>query len=139
MRREDTFVQSHRPYAVDLGSFRTIDPNNGNGITADPAQWTWARIDAVWFRRRAGVTVACVGHLRDLQRPAAASAAQFLARHEDGRYGGDCAGRWDGERYWGSQLPDVIERHLELLRPMLAGYPACPSGYDGWYVFETKA
>lgn len=52
MLREDRFVQSHRPYAVNLASFRTIDPDDGNGITADPAKWTWARIDAVWFRRR---------------------------------------------------------------------------------------
>jgi len=58
MKRETQFVQSHRPYAVNLASFRTIDPNDGNGITADPERWTWARIDAAWFptrRRHRGV------------------------------------------------------------------------------------
>jgi hypothetical protein len=143
MIREGKFVLSHRPYAVDLASFHTIDPNNGDGLTAEPSEWTWARIDAVWFRRRGTgygalkrmVTVACVGHLRDLQRPPPVDAADFLARHDDGRYGGDCEGRWDGERYWGSQLPDIIEQHLELLRPMLAAYPAVPAAYDGWWRF----
>jgi hypothetical protein len=134
--REDRFVQSHRPYAVDLASFRTIDPDDGNGIVADPAKWTWVRIDAVWFRRRAGITVACAGSLRDLQRPAPADAQQFLARHEDGRHGGDCRARWDGERFWsGSQDPEVSARYLALLKPMLAAFPQIPAGYSGWWRF----
>ncbi len=140
MIREERFVQSHRPYAVNLASFRTFDPNDGNGLTADPAKWTWARIDATWFRRRAGVTVACVGHLRDLQRPAPTDAAEFLARHEDGRYGGDCRSRWDGERFWSAiQDPGVRAADLALLKPMLESYPDVVAGYSGWYVFEKRS
>ncbi len=122
MIREDRFVLSHRPYAVDLSSLR---------MTSD-AQ---VRINAVWFRRRNRVTIACVGYLWDFQKPAPADTAEFLHRHSDGRYGGSCAGRWDGERYWGAQEPDIIERHLRLLRPALAAYPAVPVGYDGWWRF----
>jgi hypothetical protein len=70
-----------------------------------------------------------------LQHPEPADAHEFLTQHTDGRYGGDCEGRWDGERYWGAQEPAVIEQHLALLRPMLANYPNIPDGYDGWWRF----
>jgi hypothetical protein len=29
-------------------------------------------------------------------------------------------------------------QHLELLQPMLAGYPEIPPSFDGWYVFEKR-
>ncbi|WP_228981442.1 hypothetical protein [Streptomyces sp. DH12] len=122
MIRDDRFLISRRPYAVDLTSLHTQAPSR-------------ARINAVWYRRRNGSTVACIGHLWDIQRPLPTSAAEFLARHDDGRYGGRCEGRWDGAWYWGAQEPAVMEQHLEVLRPMLAAYPAVPPGYDGWWRF----
>lgn len=121
MIREDRFLISRRPYAVDLSS-----------LCVDLHRCT---INAVWFRRRSGKTVACVGYLWDYQRPAPADVAEFLRRHDDGRYGGECEGRWDGENYWGAQKPDVIEQHLALLKPMLANYPDAPAGFDGWWRF----
>lgn len=130
MIREDRFLISQRPYAVDLSSLRTSTNDYPSGRKSYSG-----RIDAVWFRRRRGVTVACVGTLWDIQDEVPANALQFLERHDDGRYGGDCDGRWDGETYWGAGAPDVIERHLVLLRPMLANYPAIPAGYDGWWRF----
>lgn len=123
MIREERFVLSRRQYAVDLNS---LDLTDLDRIT----------MTAVWFRRRSGVTVACIGDLWDIQRPAPATAEEFLTRHDDGRYGGDCLGRWDGERYWGAQEPEVVERDLALLRPMLANYPEIPDGYVGWWRFE---
>lgn len=131
MRREERFVLSHRPYAVELGS-----------LTVGPA--SFCQVSAVWFRRRRGATVACIGYLWDYQGPSVAhpdrkspaSVGEFLERHSDGRYGGTTEGRWDGERYWGAQEPDMIEQHLALLRPMLDGYPACPDGLDGWWTFR---
>ncbi|WP_030975190.1 hypothetical protein [Streptomyces sp. NRRL S-1824] len=120
MIREDRFLISRRPYAIDLASL--ID----GPVSA---------VTAVWFRRKQGATVACIGNLWDTQRPTPKDVAEFLARHTDGRYGGTCEGRWDGEHYWGAQKPDTIAEHLELLRPMLANYPAIPAGYDGWWRF----
>lgn len=80
MIREDRFLISKRPYAVDLSTLR-------------PGRDGWWHISAAWFRRRGGVTYACVGDLYTIQRPAPASPVEFLARYTDGRYGGDCAGR----------------------------------------------
>lgn len=132
MIREDRFLISRRLYAVDLSTLsgsRTDTPNGRNPY------YFGGRVNAVWFRRKQGVTAACLGTLWDLQHPEPADALQFLAQHQDGRYGGDCDGRWDGERYWGAQEPAMIEQHLALLRPMLAAYPAIPAGYDGWWRF----
>ncbi|WP_431781753.1 hypothetical protein [Streptomyces chumphonensis] len=132
MIREDRFVISRRPYAVDLDSLHLTQ----DGERYDGAPIYTVTLAAVWFRRRNKLTVACVGHLRDIQSgDAPADAAEFLARHDDGRYGGDCHGRWDGTGYWGAQEPEVIEQHLALLRPMLANFPAIPPGYDGWWRF----
>lgn len=122
MIREERMLISKRPYAVNL---LTLFTNDRGG----------AEMDAVWFRRRSGVTVACVGILWDYQSPSPTTAYEFLRRHDDGRYGGDCRGRWDGERYWGAQEPEVIQEHLDLLRPMLEAYPGVPNGYDGWWRF----
>lgn len=123
MIREDKFAISRRPYAVDLASLTTRTDGQCSIIRA------------AWFRRRKGVTVACVGLLWDFQTPAPADAAEFLRRHDDGRYGGDCDGRWDGENYWGAQRPDEIAAHLDLLRPMLEHYPDVPPGFNGWWRF----
>ena len=131
MIRETRFLISRRPYAVDLTSLR----GGMKEATETTRAYYQGRITAVWFRRRQGRTVACIGTLWDLQDTAPVNAVEFLERHTDGRYGGDCDGRWDGERYWGAQEPDVIQEHLALLRPMLEAYPAIPDGYDGWWRF----
>lgn len=134
MIREDRFLISRKPYAVDLSSLR-------GGLTDTPQgrneYYFGGHIDAVWFRRRKGVTVACIGQLWDNQYPEPADAVQFLERHGDGRYGGDCYGRWDGTSYWGNVTLAEQERHLAILRPMLANYPAVPEGFDGWWTFHT--
>lgn len=132
MIRDDRFLISRKPYAVDLGSLRGRREDSPQGV--NPYYFD-GRIDAVWFRRKAGITAACIGTLWDLQHPEPADAAQFLQQHTDGRYGGRCEARWDGTGYWGAEEPDVVAEHLGLLRPMLANYPAIPDGYDGWYRF----
>lgn len=131
MIRTDRFLISKRPYAVDLSSLDA----RPDGERWDGTPMSTARLGAVWFRRKNGVTAACIGTLWDIQAPPPADAAEFLRRHDDGRHGGDCDGRWDGERYWGAQRPETIEQHLAILRPMLANYPDVPPGYDGWYRF----
>jgi len=132
MIRDDRFLISRKPYAVDLGSLRgkcTPSPQGQHPYYFD------GQINAVWFRRKKGVTVACIGTLWDLQHPEPTDAAQFLRQHTDGRYGGRCEARWDGSGYWGAEAPDAVAEHLALLRPMLDGYPLCPASHDGWWRF----
>lgn len=139
MIREKKFAVSRRPYAVDLSSLTVTTRTGYQGRLYYPAA-----VRAVWFRRRrrggygpggAVVTVACIGTLRTSQDTRPETAVEFLERHTDGRYGGDCEGRWDGVGYWGAEEPDIRDEHLALLRPMLANYPKVPTGYDGWWRF----
>lgn len=134
MIREDRFLISRRPYAVDLATVTGKQQERGDRIAFSGS------VNAVWFSRQAGVTRACIGSLMlwqhylperlNLDDPHEVLSADF-----DGRYGGDCEGRWDGTNYWGAQKPDTIAEHLALLRPMLANYPALPDGWDGWWRF----
>ena len=137
MIRETRFLISRKPFAVDLDSLTGSQGERGDLI------WFSGAIDALWFRRRKGVTVACLGSLKlfshylperlDILDPHAALTAAL-----DGRYGGDCHGRWDGAGYWGAEDLDVQARHLAILRPMLANYPALPPLFDGWWTFQTS-
>lgn len=134
MIRSDRFLISQRPYAVDLSTVTGDQHPRGERFAFSGS------VDAVWFRRQSGSTRACIGtlglwshylpRLLDLDDP-----HDILSADLDGRYGGDCHGRWDGERYWGAQELGAMEQHLTLLRPMLDGYPELPSGYDGWWRF----
>lgn len=127
---EKDFKISRRPYAVKLDSFR--------------GDWGHSyKIDAVWFRRRrsqAGLplrTVACIGDLSSYQVAPPKDAQDFLTHYRDGRYGGNCLGRWDGTGYWGDERPEMQAYHLAILQPMLENYPEVPPGYEGWWRFET--
>jgi hypothetical protein len=132
--REDRFLISRKSFAIDLATVTGEQHERGDLITFS------GKADALWFRRQHGITRACIGSLMlwdhylpeplDLDDPTAVLTADL-----DGRYGGTCHGRWDGERYWGAQEPDVIEEHLAILRLMLAKYPALPPGHDGWWHF----
>lgn len=133
MIRQERFQISKRPYAVDLHSLQVTSNVGPSSVSHRVA------FDAVWFRRRRGVTVACIGHLWDRISPAADLTADTALRAmEDGRYGGAWVARWDGENYASEvpQSPEAMERHLAILRPMLECYPAVPRGYDGWYYFH---
>ena len=135
MIREDRFLISRKPFAIDLATVTGSQHERGDRIAFS------GTANALWFRRQSGVTRACLGSLKlwshylprrlDLDDP-----RDVLSADLDGRYGGDCEGRWDGERYWGAQEPDVQEQHLAILRLMLAKYPALPPGYDGWWTFQ---
>ncbi|MEU8829391.1 hypothetical protein [Streptomyces sp900116325] len=134
MIREDRFLISRKAFAIDLATVTGEQHERGDRTAFSGS----AR--AIWFRRQSGVTRACLGSLMlfshylpgrlDLDDPNAVLSADL-----DGRYGGDCHGRWDGENYWGAQKPDTIAEHLALLQPMLANYPKVPAGYDGWWRF----
>lgn len=135
MIRETKFLISRKPFAIDLSTVTGDQHPRGDRYAFS------GRADALWFRRQQGVTRACLGSLKlwshYLPEPLDLDDLHaILTADLDGRYGGDCHGRWDGERYWGAQEPDVQEQHLAILRPMLAEYPAIPPGYDGWYTFQ---
>lgn len=131
MIRTNRFLISRRLYAVDLSSLTTQAHQREDG-----SPYYRGRIRAAWFGRKQGVTRACIGTLWDSQDgEPTTDPAEFLARHDDARYGGDCYGRWDGESYWGHATLAEQEKHLAVLRPMLAAFPAIPPGYDGWWRF----
>ncbi|RLU81093.1 hypothetical protein CTZ27_33155 [Streptomyces griseocarneus] len=133
MIHEHRFLISRKPYAVKLDSLRREDQPSPQ----DRQQSYCGRIDAVWFRRRKGVTVACIGTLWDIQDNEPADGREFLKRHDDGCYGGHCEGRWDGNGYWGAEKLELQQRHLSILQPMLANYPVVPPGFDGWWTFQS--
>lgn len=135
MIREDRFLISRKPFAIDLSTV-TLKSTERDGI-----YWLSGSCQAVWYRRKAGVTRACVGRLPLWaqwlrEEPDLSSPEAMLGNDLDGGSGGDPDGRWDGTGYWGSEIPEVQQQHLAILRPMLANYPAIPGGYDGWWTFQ---
>lgn len=133
MIREDKFLISRRPYAVDLDSLNV----RHNLPWSEHSRETWhGTINAVWFRRRSGVTVACIGDLWCTCIVEPRNAEHFLELHTDGRYGGNTVGRWDGSGYWGLQVSlEKQNEHLKILQPMLENYPEIPAGHSGWWRF----
>lgn len=134
MIRDDRFRISHRPYALDLTTLTGDHHQRWDGLVYRGV------VRALWYRRTGGVTRACIGPLQlwadHLTEPLDTTDPRaILSADLDGRYGGDCQGRWDGERYWGAQKPNVIAEHLAVLRPMLDRFPVIPAGYDGWWRF----
>jgi hypothetical protein len=138
VKREEKFVMSHKPFAVDLATFRDGELyEHGSRFSVH------ARIDAVWYRRKDGETRACLGSLglwsQCLREPVdPLDPAAVLSADLDSRYGGDCHGRWDGIGYWGAEDLDVQAQHLALLRPMLENFPQVPAGFDGWWTFRCE-
>jgi hypothetical protein len=135
MNRETRFLISRKSFAIDLTSIRGDQHPLGDRHAYS------GHANALWYRRRKGVTVACIGTLGlwshylpeplNLDDPHA-----ILSADLDGRYGGDCHGRWDGTGYWGAEDLDVQQQHLAVLRPMLDRCPVIPDGYDGWWTFQ---
>lgn len=135
MIRETKFLISRKPFAINLSTV-TLEASEHDG-----AYWLSGNCQAVWYRRKAGVTRACIGRLHlwaqwRREKPDLSSPEAMLGNDLDSRYGGDPDGRWDGTGYWGSEIPEVQEQHLAILRPMLTNYPEIPAGFDGWWTFQ---
>jgi hypothetical protein len=134
MIREDKFLISRKPFAIDLSTVTLTSKER------DGRYWLTGSCRAVWYRRKDGVTRACIGSLGlwaqwRTEAPDLSSPQAMLGNDLDSRYGGDCQGRWDGTGYWGAEAPEAQEQHLAILRPMLANYPTIPDGFDGWWRF----
>lgn len=130
----DRFLISQKPYALNLATLTGEQREQEGRISFRGS------VHALWFRRKDGVTRACLGTLglwsHYLPEPLdVADPRAVLSANLDGRYGGDCHARWDGTRYWGAQEPHVQLLHLTVLEPMLANFPAIPEGYEGWWHF----
>lgn len=131
MIREDKFLISRAPYAVQLDS---LSSETYYGQIQNHYRYT---IQAAWFRRHGGRTVACVGYLHTSQETETTDVARVLADFTDGRYGGDCKARWDGDNLWAPESTwDEMTAYEEFLRPMLENCPAVPPGFDGWWTFK---
>lgn len=136
MRKLNGFQISAKPYAIDLSTVIVEKYEERDGL-----YFLWGSCSAVWFRRHNRTLRACIGTLslwgQYMREPVDISTPRgVLVGQLDGRYGGDCGGRWDGQNYWGAQDLTVMEEHLNVLKPMLEFFPEVPFGYDGWWSFR---
>lgn len=132
MIREEKFLISHAPYAVDLDSLEVQEYQRPDGATRYRQEVT-----AVWFRRKSGVLTSHLGTLWNYTSDKPADAAAFLQAHTDGRYGGHCISRWDGESFWGNVKLLEQMKQMDILLPMLEDFPQVPRGFDGWWTFKA--
>lgn len=131
MIREEKFVISHAPYAVKLDN---LDRETYHDQVQVHYRYS---IEAAWFRRHGGITVACLGYLRTSKQEAFTEAAPVLEHMTDGRYGGDCKARWDGNNLWAPESTwEQMKTYEDFLRPMLENFPEVPAGFDGWWTFK---
>lgn len=141
MIRQDRFLASQALYAVDLSSLTRAESGT---VKSTGLPLYHYEIGAVWFRRRNGRDTANIGHLWDFstdryEEHNARDAHKFLSLTlTDGRHGGSCRSRWDGEKLWShpSSLLNTSHKDLSFLRVMLGGYPSIPEGFDGWWRFS---
>lgn len=144
MIREKEFRTYRNPYAVDLSTLKAEQHTwkGGTGLTGT--------VDAVWVRSKGREgTFASIGKLSlystyDYTACDPDDPVSVLSSRLEGRYGGTCEGRWDGENYCGSSMIDTIAAHMAVLAPL---HQACmeafsngtelavPDGYDGWWTF----
>ena len=136
MIRSEKFLISQKPYAIQLDSVQGRTSKQGTSGRYSFRGSCWA----LWYRRKNGVTRACSGRLRLrgqwMVTPVDTSSPQsILSSDLDGRYGGDCYGRWDGESFWGDVTLVRQGELMAVLRPMLDSCPEVPPRYDGWWRF----
>jgi hypothetical protein len=142
MRKLEKFQISTAPYAVRPDTFRvaekwpTYTQPDGSSRRGETPYYTMT-VEAVWFRRKSGVLTAHYGHLWDASSDRPATLFDWLENDWDGRYGGNCRARWDGDSLWAPESSwDQMKEYEELLRPMLDNFPETPAGYDGWWTYR---
>jgi hypothetical protein len=116
----------------------------------NPSTWrphpagSWFVVDAVWFRRKNGRTLAAMGTyhpmvMRRDQEPADGTYESWIGAADDNRYGGNHLASWDGAALLCTDPPavppEVAAERTAFLDAMLKGYPDPPPGHDGWWTF----
>jgi hypothetical protein len=136
--REEKFLISHAPYAVKPETINLTPyshtPNNGSETVT-----TWSgTIEAMWFRRKSGRLSAhygCLhGHFGEDQPD---GFLDFMAKCDDGRYGGNCWARWDGDYFWAPDTTWEIQKKYQAeLDAALKRYGEIPDGCNGWWTYK---
>lgn len=123
MDRADRFTVSGKLYAVDLASFTLNERRRGS-------------MDAVWYRRKNGVTYANTGRLWGYGD--ATTAEGFLDEIGTRVYGPMTHARYGPDGLWtpGAVSPAEMDGYVCLLSPMLTDIPSVPAGFDGWWKFR---
>lgn len=138
MKHEQTYVHSHRPYAVDLGSMKIEhNPARTEGERRSVEFWH-VTVEAVWFRGRKSAPMSVAGNLWGHVHAEPRDERHALELLDDGRYGGNAHARWDGDNLWAPVMGiDEAGEYLLILRPMLEAFPAHPGEpyADGWWVY----
>lgn len=139
MKRSEKFLISKQPYAVNLTTYNVREHYStyagGKRVSERPSYWP--TIEAVWFRRKSGTLSAHYGHLWDVTSEKPATVTSWLEGMTDGRYGGRCEVRWNGQDLWAPEVDwDRQIQFQKVLAQMLDGYPAVPEGYEGWWTFK---
>jgi hypothetical protein len=143
MKREDKYLSSHAPYAVDPESFSVVEKwatytnPDGSSRRGETPHYSMT-IGAVWFRRKAGVLTAHLGTLWDSELARPADWLSWLESFTDGRYGGRCETRYDGNNLWSPETdwPEMQERQV-FLQEMLDDFPQIPARHVGWWTFRA--
>ncbi len=146
MIRARRFAVSRPMYAFNPTTFR-----DGPG-GADHRYGGCREVDAVWFRRKNGRTLAATGTYTlslgwgrngdRLEGPPEDTYEAWVAAHGDNRYGGDHLASWDGEALLCTPpavTPELAARRVKFLAAMFTAYPAIPAGYDGWWTVDRGA
>lgn len=139
MQRSDRFLISKQPYAVNLTTYNTREEYaryaSSKKVADKPTYWM--TVEAVWFRRKSGALSAHYGRLWDVSSTKPESVTSWLEGLTDGRYGGSCVARWNGQDMWAPEVDWDRQVQLQkVLAQMLDGYPAVPEGYEGWWTFK---
>jgi hypothetical protein len=139
---EEKHLISHAPYALRHDTFNvqekwaTYTNPDGSSRRGETPYYTMT-MQAVWFRRKSGILSAHYGHLWNSSKEKPASLLAWIENDRDGRYGGRCIARWDGDNLWAPESTwEQMKEYEEFLRPMLESYPEVPPGFDGWWTFK---
>jgi hypothetical protein len=113
---------SRRPYGLVRQTFKRRD---NLGMT----------VIAYWLGRRNGRTTVSFGsvHMWWQGMPESPTWEECLA-NIDGRYGGNCRARWDGESLWVAEEvpPQQYAEFVPMLDSVLRNLPDVPPGVDRW-------